>query len=83
MARGSRANYTQMRRFLKFPEDRIPFVKGSEAIATKDQSIFQMYHDKQITLEMACKEIAENNYLDEVTPEQFLNEYRIIGYIYD
>lgn len=85
MARGSRSRSfsNQLTRSEKFPEDRIPFVRDNDMIAAMDQAIFQRYHDRQISLEMACKEIAKNNYLDMVTPEQFLNEYRIIGFIYD
>ena len=63
----------------KFPKNRIAFYP-SENVASLDASIFQRYKEKRITLTVARNCIASNNFLEEVTEEQFMNEYRICGY---
>ena len=64
----------------RFPSDRIPFLKGNERVANEDRHVFVLYKHGEISLAMACFRIANNNYLDNVTREQFLNEYKICGY---
>lgn len=70
----------QKLRAAKFPKDRIAFVRGVEGIAYKDAAVFQRYKSGVTPLIIARLEIAKNNYLWDVTEEQFLNEYRICGY---
>lgn len=62
----------------KYPPDRIAFLH-SEFTAKQDAMIFQRYKEHKLTLFQAMREIGRNNYLD-ITEEQFLSEYRIIGY---
>lgn len=62
-----------------FPLDRIPFLSG-ESFADLDRRTFRAYLRNEISLGRACAEIASHNYLDEVTPAQFLNELAICGW---
>lgn len=67
----------QAERQKNYPADRIAFTPSA---ASFDCITFQKYKENRITLSQACKEIAANNFLESVTVEQFLNEYRICGY---
>lgn len=69
----------QEARQAKFPPNRIAFYQ-SESVAAMDAAIFQRYKEKRITLTVARYSIASNNFLSEVTEEQFLNEFEICGY---
>lgn len=62
-----------------FPIDRIPFL-SSETAANMDRKIFRSYLRNEISIKRACEEVANNNYLEDVTPEQFLNEFAICGW---
>lgn len=70
----------QSARRFGFPPNRIPFQK-SEKIAEKDTGAFRRLMAGRITLEQCCAEIAFNNKLDEVTPNQLINELKIMGWI--
>ena len=63
-----------------FPRDRIAFVKGNFHKASEDAMTFWQYKIGKIPLIIARIRIADNNYLPEVTEEQFMNEYRLCGY---
>lgn len=63
----------------KFPPDRIAFL-GTDVAATNDKMTFRLFHSGEITLREACMRIAEANFLQEVTEEQFLNEAKLLGY---
>lgn len=69
----------QAKRSLRFPEDRIAFRPG-QTVAAADREVFQAYADRQITLKQAIFRMRNNNSLEEVTEEQFLNEFKICGY---
>lgn len=69
--------YEQEARQKKYPPDRIAFIP---AAAMQDAATFQRYKEKKITLLQAMEEIAKHNFLKKITEEQFMNEYRIIGY---
>lgn len=71
---------SQKLRAAKFPKDRIAFMRGVESIATKDAAVFQRYKSGVTPLFLARLEIAKNNYLWDVTEEQFLNEFKLCGY---
>ncbi len=63
----------------RFPHDRIAFYT-SESIAARDACIFQKYKERSISLGMAMSSIASNNYLQNITEEQFMNEFKLCGY---
>ena len=69
----------QRARTRNFPKDRICFFQ-SETAAKSDVAVFHKYINYQITKAQAMKEIAENNYLAEITEEQFINELRLLGW---
>lgn len=69
--------YEQEARQKKYPKDRIAFIP---AAAMQDATTFQRYKEKKITLFQAMEQIAKHNFLKKITEEQFMNEYRIIGY---
>lgn len=69
----------QLERSDFFPIDRIPFL-SSESIADLDRRTFRSYLRNEISLKRACEEIASHNYLEDVTPDQFLNEFAICGW---
>lgn len=73
----------QRKRSKSYPKDRICFLPENENSAILDKATFEKYHNKQITLAEACKSIAWANYLDEVTPEQFIKAYKELGFDYD
>ena len=60
-----------------FPPDRIAFMSNT---ADEDRQTFMAYKKRKISLIEACAQIAFHNHLDDVTPEQFLNEYHICGW---
>ena len=62
-----------------FPPDRIAFL-NSDAVCDLDRKTFRAYLHNEISLKRACEEIAEHNYLEDVTPEQFLNEFALCGW---
>lgn len=63
----------------RFPHDRIAFY-SSEGTAARDACIFQKYKERSISLGMAISSIASNNYLQNITEEQFMNELKLCGY---
>lgn len=67
----------QAERQRHYPKDRIAFIHSA---APYDAYTFQRYKEKRISLTTARAEIARNNYLAEVTEEQFLNEFKLCGY---
>lgn len=67
----------QEQRQALFPKDRIAFVRSS---VYEDVKVFDNYVRGYISIDTACRLIAEHNYLPEVTPEQFLNELRLCGW---
>lgn len=69
--------YEQEARQKKYPPDRIAFIP---AAAMQDAATFQKYKEKKLTLLQAMEQIAKHNFLKRITEEQFMNEYRIIGY---
>lgn len=69
----------QLERSDFFPIDRIPFL-SSESVADLDRHTFRSYLRNEISLKRACEEIASHNYLEDVTPDQFLNEFAICGW---
>ena len=69
----------QLERSDIFPIDRIPFL-SSESIADLARRTFRSYLRNEISLKRACEEIASHNYLEDVTPDQFLNEFAICGW---
>ena len=69
----------QAKRSLRFPEDRIAFRPG-QTVASADREVFQAYADRRMSLKQAIFHIRMNNSLEEVTEEQFLNEFKICGY---
>lgn len=81
MKQGWDVHYSRVQwdRQKKFPKDRICFRHGEE-VANFDKSIFREYMEGRISVEHACEQIAENNYLFEVTEEQFFNELLICGW---
>lgn len=70
----------QAKRSALFPSDRIAFRSAPDCAHT-DQMLFRHLIGGRITLEECCEKVAKNNYLEVVTPEQLLNEMRIIGWI--
>lgn len=72
----------QKERSLIFPPDRIAFLKNFDYVARMDKATFEAYRKKQITITEACRQIASNNNLPEVSQEAFLNEFRMLGYAY-
>lgn len=73
---------TQAKRSALFPPDRIAFRHEIDCAHT-DQMLFRHLIGGRITLEECCEKVAKNNYLEVVTPEQLLNEMRLIGWIRD
>lgn len=73
---------SQKKRHERFPSDRIAFL-DTETAAILDKAVFERYHRKEISIENACKSIAWNNYLPEVTAEQFLKAYKALGFDYE
>lgn len=71
--------YVQRQKQKKYPKDRIAFYGSCWAVKL-DKHCFEKYLRKEISLKHACLQMAINNYLPVVTPEQFLNELRICGY---
>lgn len=69
--------FEQAERQKRYPKDRIAFIHSA---AQDDAYTFQRYKEKRITLDIARAEIARNNYLESVTEEQFLNEFKLCGY---
>lgn len=69
----------QKARQKKFPLDRICFMHG-ELYANEDVRIIKQYRLKEITMDQACRAIAQNNYLTNVTRDQFKNMLHILGY---
>ncbi len=67
----------QAERQKRYPKDRIAFIHSA---APYDAYTFQRYKEGRISLATARAEIARNNYLAEVTEEQFLNEFKQCGY---
>ena len=72
----------QKERSLIFPPDRIAFLSNIDYVARMDKATFEAYRNKQITITEACRQIASNNNLSEVSQEAFLNEFRMLGYAY-
>ena len=79
----------QADRQMKFPEDRIALLKGSETAADADKIVLNDWfkHGRwrkgnayYAAKKKAMDAIAKNNYLDEVTEEQFDNLCRMCGY---
>lgn len=60
----------------KYPPDRIRFF-GTFRSAELDKEVFELFLSGKMDLVTACKSVAFNNRLPEVTPEQFLNELKI------
>ena len=52
----------------------------SETAARSDVAVFNKYIEYKITKAQAMKEIAANNYLAEITEEQFINELILLGW---
>lgn len=69
--------YEQEARQKKYPKDRIAFI---HAAAVNDAAVFQRFKEHRMTLLQAMDQIARNNFLKEITEEQFMNEYTICGY---
>lgn len=69
----------QKARSRRFPPDRIPFLHNRE-VARIDAGILTDFRNGLIGIESACRRMAKNNLLDEVTQEQFLKLYRSLGY---
>ena len=69
----------QRARSRNFPKDRICFFP-SETAARSDVAVFNKYIEYKITKAQAMKEIAANNYLAEITEEQFINELILLGW---
>lgn len=72
--------FAQADRAQRWPKDRIAFLRHNADAARMDVQTFRDYQQGYITLEKAMAQIQMNNYLPEVTREQFLNEYRICGW---
>ena len=72
--------YAQHRRMLNFPCDRVPFLKGSDHAARLDKIVLTAWYKGKMSSEDAREAIAKNNYLDEVTKEQFDTLCRMCGY---
>lgn len=89
----------QESRQLEFPSDRIAFFRDVLAredeekaaeefaweIANKDMADIQDYESGVIDLDMLCKRVARNNYLDRyfkkgIPRDTMLNELRIMGW---
>ena len=70
----------QAERQKKFPKNRICFY-SSDTSAQRYQSDMADYKRGYITLKMLCVRLAKNNYLEEVTEEQALNELRGLGWV--
>jgi hypothetical protein len=64
----------------RFPSDRICFAQIPSA-ASNDAIVMRQYAEGQISLQMLCRCLERNNYLDRVTESQALNELKIIGWI--
>lgn len=68
-----------------FPKDRLAFSKKPKA-ASDDCASFRRYREEQITFEMLCAEVAQNNLLDQyfpfgiVPPKIMKNELRLTGW---
>lgn len=69
----------QRLRQLNYPKDRICFLSNATA-AKNDVTIFNKYINYEISKGQAMKEIASNNYLSEITEEQFITELILLGY---
>ena len=69
----------QAMRARHFPKNRIPFL-SSATKAQNDIETFKKYQSGAITVDDACKMIANNNCLEEVTHEQFYWIYHANGY---
>lgn len=69
----------QARRAKLFPPDRIAFMSLNWERAHTDVSIFKSYAKKEIPLQIAIAAMERNNYVS-ITEEQFLNEFRLLGY---
>lgn len=79
----------QASRQMKFPEDRIALLKGSEQAADADKIVLNKWerygHWKKgeayrQALQEAMADIAKNNQLDEVTVQQFDTLCKMTGY---
>ena len=68
-------------RIAKYPKDRIAFLPNSQA-ASRDKTVFSAYRNGQISIAVACQDMAANNGLVWVSREQFLTEYNLIGWGY-
>ena len=71
----------QQKRMESFPRNRIPFYQ-SRTSASKDQMTFMAYRNHEISKASAMRQIADNNFLYEITEEQFDTEYKLLGYDY-
>lgn len=79
----------QANRQMKFPEDRIALLKGSEQAADADKIVLNRWdkfgHWKKgeayrQALQEAMRDIAKNNQLEEVTMQQFDMLCKMTGY---
>jgi len=62
-----------------FPTDRIKFLRSNSAVQA-DTTAMRQFANRQLTLDGLCRCFAYNNKLDRVTPEQAVNELRLLGY---
>lgn len=79
----------QANRQMKFPEDRIALLKGSEQAADADKIVLNRWErfgrwkkgeEYRRALQEAMADIAKNNQLDEVTVQQFDTLCKMTGY---
>lgn len=82
MVYGKSIYEVQEERSLIFPPDRIAFLKNNDYVAKNDKAVFEEYRNKRITITEACRRIAFNNSLPEVSQNAFLNEFKTLGYAY-
>ena len=71
------------------PEDRIAFLGNNDTAAEADKAVFTDWYkhgrwkkgvERKLALQKAMRQIAENNYLDEITEDQFFTALEILGY---
>lgn len=79
----------QANRQMKFPEDRIALLKGSEQAADADKIVLNRWerfgqwkkgNEYRNAVEEALRDIAKNNQLEEITMQQFDTLCKMTGY---
>ena len=72
----------QLDRMLKFPRDRIAFMKSNNAVQ-EDLKNFKLWAKGYIDLKALCQATARVNHLPRVSEEQMINELKITGWLVD